>query len=179
MPGVEGGEKPVARRVHLAAASPCQLTADDRVVPLEQLAPGTVARFGHSRRRVDDVGEEHRDEDPVRLLIERVGLPGLLQERLDRVDHERYVCQSGDVPRDRDLGVSGTRDAIGEVARAVVGDPPVVGVLEDERGDRDRGEHVADVGLDVHPFVRVLVARAEAVPEHAGECGLFLCRGGW
>ena len=69
---VEGREEAVAGRVLLLAAVARQLAADEGVVTLEQLAPGTVAELGRPRVEPDDVGEEHGREDRVRNLGRRL-----------------------------------------------------------------------------------------------------------
>ena len=46
---VEGGEEAVPRRVELGAAVAADLTSDKRVVPRQQIPPGSVARARQSR----------------------------------------------------------------------------------------------------------------------------------
>ena len=64
---VERREEPVAGRVDLAAAEALELAPDERVVPLEQVAPAPVAELRRPLGRADDVGEEHRREHAVGL----------------------------------------------------------------------------------------------------------------
>src|SRR5712664_4118844 len=73
---IEGRQKTVTNGVHLAAACPAQLTANERVVLLEQLAPTRVAELGHLRSRADDVGEHNRREHAIRLLLDVRRRPG-------------------------------------------------------------------------------------------------------
>jgi hypothetical protein len=42
--------------------------SDDGVVALDEGAPAGIAQFGELRGRPDDVGEENRDEDRLRLV---------------------------------------------------------------------------------------------------------------
>ncbi len=69
---VERGQETVAGGVHLAAAEANELRTDDGVVRVEQRVPVAVADLGGAARRVHDVGEQHRGENPV------VGHLGLL-----------------------------------------------------------------------------------------------------
>ena len=81
---VEAGEEPVARRVELASAEAHELTPDQGVVFLEQLAPAAIAEVCRPRRRADDVGEENSCEGAVGLaLLPAAGLPDLGDETLD------------------------------------------------------------------------------------------------
>ena len=63
---VERGEESVAGRVELPALEPRELAADDRVMPLEELAPGRVAESRRQLGRADDVREEDRREYALR-----------------------------------------------------------------------------------------------------------------
>src|SRR5712691_5368544 len=55
---VEGGEESVARSVDLRAAGERELAPDQRVVPLEELAPARVPKLDGGGGGIDDVGEE-------------------------------------------------------------------------------------------------------------------------
>ena len=59
---IEGREHPVARRGHLAAAEPVELTPDRLEVVDEELAPGRVPHPGGGRCGVDEIREEEREE---------------------------------------------------------------------------------------------------------------------
>ena len=63
---LERGENPSSGGVELAALEPCELSSDDRVVPLEQRPPGRVAEPRRQLRRADDVREEDRRQHPLR-----------------------------------------------------------------------------------------------------------------
>ena len=88
---VEGRQEAVAHGVHLLAARPRELRPDERVVLLEQLTPGPVADFGHVCRRADDVGEEDRGQNSLRLASRCLLFPRLAQERLDRLEELAHV----------------------------------------------------------------------------------------
>ncbi len=64
---VEGGEESVTCRVELLPAVPRENPPDKCVVPRQQVAPGGVPRLRGLLRRSDDVREEDRGEDAVRL----------------------------------------------------------------------------------------------------------------
>ena len=70
---VEHREEAITRRVHLAAPEAVELCADDGVVRVEQRMPVAVADLRSPARRVHDVGEKHRGENPI------VGYVGLLR----------------------------------------------------------------------------------------------------
>jgi hypothetical protein len=55
---VEGREKAIARGVHLSAAAAFQLSADNRVVTLQEVAPCAVAELGGARGGVHNVREQ-------------------------------------------------------------------------------------------------------------------------
>jgi hypothetical protein len=64
---VQGREKAVAGRVDLAATEAVELAPDARMMLADDLAPAPVAELRRARRGIDDVGEEHRGENAVRL----------------------------------------------------------------------------------------------------------------
>jgi hypothetical protein len=62
---VEAGEEPGARGVELRPAKALELPADQRVVPVEEIAPHSVSELGCTLGRPDEVGEEERGENAV------------------------------------------------------------------------------------------------------------------
>ena len=64
---VERREEAVPGRLHLAAVETAQGLAHRALVSLEQLAPAPITKIRGRARRIDDVGEEHRGENPVGL----------------------------------------------------------------------------------------------------------------
>src|SRR5215207_5122174 len=65
---VEGGERPLARHVHLAPAEPLDLLADVRAQAADQIVPARLAHRGAPRRTLGDVEEEHGGEHAVGLV---------------------------------------------------------------------------------------------------------------
>src|SRR5437762_13370032 len=80
----DDAEEPVADHADLAAAERVEVPPHYRVVRVEQLAPSSIAELGRTRRRRDDVGEQHRCEHTI---VER--------EWKDRTKH--VVSQPADV----------------------------------------------------------------------------------
>jgi hypothetical protein len=64
---VEGSEESVANRLDLSTLEALELPPDHGVVTLETVAPGAVSESARLGRGVDDVGEEHRGKNPIRL----------------------------------------------------------------------------------------------------------------
>src|SRR5436305_15194091 len=62
---VERREEPVAGRIQFPPAMPGQLTANERMVALDDLPPPCVAHLRQASRRIDDVREEDRRQHPV------------------------------------------------------------------------------------------------------------------
>jgi hypothetical protein len=61
---VEQDEEGIAGRPHLLTAEGHDDTADDVIVHVDGALPGCVAAPLHSARGIDDIGEEHRPDDP-------------------------------------------------------------------------------------------------------------------
>src|SRR6266545_6408674 len=78
---VEAREEPVAGRVELAPAEAIELSTHERVVRGNELRPAPVADLRRALGRADDVREEHRRQDGVRLGRS----PDGLHEALDLV----------------------------------------------------------------------------------------------
>ena len=99
--------------------------------------PVTVADLGGPARRVHDVGEQHRGENPI---IGHVGLVAgeelgdLLEGRAPRFDEVVHVAA-------RQLNVFRARYVIGDVLALRGRDERVVGVLDDEGGHADCRKH--------------------------------------
>src|SRR5262249_9813903 len=103
---VERGENPVARGVDLAAPEAAELAPEDRVVPLEEIPPAAIAQGRGLLGGADDVGEEDRGEDAVRLGA--VPHPG--QELLDLVEDRVGVLTPGHVVVSREFHELGSGD---------------------------------------------------------------------
>jgi len=61
---IEDSQEAVARRLHLSAAKRIQVIAKAGIVEPQEFLPCLVAHSLEHGRGVDDVGEEHRREDP-------------------------------------------------------------------------------------------------------------------
>jgi len=66
---VEGREEAVAGRVDLASPVASEQPADRPVVALQQLVPRSVSELESLPCRADDVGEQDRGEDTVKLSL--------------------------------------------------------------------------------------------------------------
>ena len=65
---VEGREEPVTRRVELPSLEPRELSTNDRVMLLQELAPSRVSEARRQLRRTHDVGEQDRGKHALRLV---------------------------------------------------------------------------------------------------------------
>ena len=111
---VEGGEKAVAGRVDLTSTKSSEFAANHGVVTIEKIAPTAVAERGRFFRRADDVREEHRCENAVRLRASTH--PG--QELLDLSQDRVHVTEPWKVifPGQFDEPPPGIRSAIYRLA---------------------------------------------------------------
>ena len=126
---VEHREEAVTRRAHLAAPKTRQLCPHHGVVCIEQRMPVTVAHLRRPPRRVHDVGEQHRGENPIighLCLMTGEELGDLLERGSPRFDEVVQVAA-------RQLNVFRTRYGISDVLALLGRDQLVVGVLEHER----------------------------------------------
>ena len=131
---VEHREEAVARRVHLAAPKAGELGPDDGVVRIEQRMPVTVTDLRGPARRVHDVGEQHRGENPIighfgLLAGEELGdlLEGLAPSRFNVV-----------VPvAARQLNIFRAGYVLGDVPALRGRDDRVLGVVDDQRWHAD------------------------------------------
>jgi hypothetical protein len=118
---VEGGEHAVARGLHDAPALRLDRAVRERVVALEQVAPGAVAELTGAPRGVDDVGEEHRGERALGgrcLPLAREELLDLVEDRVEVAEPEGVVLARQDLqlrtrdPRCELLGGPHRRDPV-------------------------------------------------------------------
>src|SRR5215471_19200370 len=109
---IEASEESVPGDVELRAVEASELAADERVMALEQLPPRTIAKLDSLRSRADDVSEENRGEDTVRLfLLPATRLPHVSHEPLDLTDDGECSLSSGEVPDTGHLDDARRRDA--------------------------------------------------------------------
>src|ERR687895_2915586 len=114
---VEGGEHAIAGAVHLPSAMSIELPSDDDVVGMEELPPPAVPHPGGFLSGPNDVGEQDRGQDPVRLW--GGADPG--DELLNLAHHRVLVSGPDKVVRARQLDVLRVGDMRCKVA--AVGDP--------------------------------------------------------
>jgi hypothetical protein len=115
---VEAGEETVTGRVELASAEAVELSAYERVMRRNELGPLPIADVGRLLRRIDDVGEEHRREDRLRLGI----TPDARHETLDFLADARGDEEHGVLPCDLDSVGAGDAVRDLDVAAPRVGD---------------------------------------------------------
>ena len=154
---VEGREKPVARRVDLAASEPAELPADDMVMAIQKVPSAAIPESRGPLGRAHDVGEEHGGKDAVWLWA----VPDACQELLDLVDDGVAVLAPGQMIAPGKLHELGARNLLGHEAAGGGGEEPIAGAVQDERRYADRRQHVPDVHLRVQvPCMMSAVVRS-------------------
>ena len=148
-----------------------ELPANQAVVLLEELAPGTVSELDRLHGRADDVREEDGREDPVRFgflpaacradLVEE--LPDLLADAIGAGSAE------GQVPESLELDETGGRDLPREVTRDLDRDDGVLHTVQDQCRHANARQDMPDVDLLVHPVERLQRAGAGAKAQHLQE----------
>ena len=123
---VERGEHAVAGALDPVAAMNVHEAVDDRVVVVEDVAHPVVAEAGGERRRVDEVGEQHRGQHPVDLG----GPADAAEEVLDAPDELLDVALEEEVLVAVELDEVGVGDVLGEVATVIDADPHVVAAVD-------------------------------------------------
>ena len=131
------------------------MTAHERVVLVDEIAPAAVVELARALGRTDDVRKEDGRKDAIRLD----GLAHAGQELLDlgedfvAVDPRQvvdagqlHVSRGGDVPR--------------KPARALDVADRIVGPMDDERRDVHGGRNLPHVYLERHLHERDRVVRA-------------------
>ena len=68
---VERRQEAVSRAVYLASAKLIEMAANTRVMPFEEFTPALVPELGCKPGRVDNVGEQHGEQDVVRRANRR------------------------------------------------------------------------------------------------------------
>ena len=112
---------------------PIELTADDAIVCIEEIPPGPVTQLRCPLRGADDVGEEDRGKDAVR--VGTVACAG--EELLDLVDVGVAVAREDHVVVARKLDEPGAGDVLGEISRVGLPSVLVAAALEHECGGLD------------------------------------------
>jgi hypothetical protein len=150
-----GREEAVASGVDRLAAEARELAPDRSVVLGEQRRP-LPARLHGLRRRVDEIGEEHRCEHAPPL--DRASLPRFDDELGDLA--ERHPVEPSDL---HDPAVADLRRHVpGDLGRGRVGLVVEVGrAVDDQRRHLNRRQRAAHVDVHVHPAQREQRGRAE------------------
>ena len=163
---VEAREEAVAGDVELRTAKADEFAADECVMALEQLPPGTIAELSRLRRRADDVSEENRGEDAVRLsLLPAASVPQIPQKALDLRGNSGRGLAVRKVACAGDLDDACHRDTRAHVARNIDRNDGVLRPMQDQRRDTHRRQHMPNVDLLVHPVKRLERARARTEPK--------------
>ena len=173
---VKGGEEAVAGRVHLLAAEAPQLRADGLVMLLKQLAPGAVPQLGRSRGGADDVREENRREDAVRLGLPRLPFDNLFLEAFELGKEPVGVADLRGEVTPGQFHQAGAGNVLRQVSPVPDVHELVVRSLHDQGRDPNQGQYVADVHVEVHPQVGSRRARADAESDDSRKALPFLLR---
>ena len=115
---VEAREESVPGRVDLDAAKARELPPHKRVVPFEQLPPGSIAQLDHALAGLDDVREQNGRQHAIGLgLVPGAFLPSLDEEALDLVDKGVGDVAHHHVPGAGKLDEPSSCDLLSHVAR--------------------------------------------------------------
>src|SRR3954468_18433591 len=164
---IERREEPVAGGVQLTAAMASQLSSHNRVVALHDLPPSRIPHLRQMNRRVDDVREENRGQNAVRLRLgPAVCAARIEQEALDLVGDLVDLRQGRYVAAARELDVRRARDALGDVPPLFDLTPRVVCVVQNESRHVDGRQDVANVDSQVHSLELERVTGGDRIPDH-------------
>jgi hypothetical protein len=148
---VERREEAVASRVHLPSPEPRELAADDVVVFFEQLPPGAVAEVGSMGSRIDDIGEQHGREHPIRLSNQLSRVADIREERLQLAKEPFLVADQRLDVMARKLHETRAADVVGQVAPTSDIESRYLRALEHERRHLDEWQYVANVDVEIRP----------------------------
>jgi hypothetical protein len=162
---VERREEAVADGLDLAPFKARELLAHLLVVAREQVAPAPVAERRRVRRRVDDVGEHHRQQRARELAA---GAPAR-EELLDLFEDRVAVADEGKRIDALQLDIARAGDVLGEIARVADIPHQLLGAVHDERRHADLREHVTHVEVDHRARDDARLARACGQALHACE----------
>jgi hypothetical protein len=151
---VEGGEEPIAGGIDLAAPETSQLFANDGVMPLKQLLPGSIANGARVLGGPDDVGEQDGGEHPLAFGWR----PDPGQELLHLVENRVGVAEVRQVIRALELHELCTGNAFREIARVARVAVDVTASLQDERRHLDGSQDRPHIDLGVHAEIGKRVA---------------------
>jgi hypothetical protein len=157
---VERRQEAVTRRVDLSATAALQLSADDGVVTLQEVAPCAVAELDDACRGAHDVGEQDRGQHPVRLRA--VPHPG--EELLHLVEYRVLVADVRKIVATGQLDIGCAGDGFGEVTPMFRSAIRIVPALNDQRRRLDRRQHMSNVGFPLRAKEGEIRSRASCEP---------------
>src|SRR5207244_306375 len=148
---VERREETIASRVDFPPTKPRELAADDLVVFLEEFPPCPVAEVGSMGSRIDDIGEQHGREHPIRLSNQRSPVADIREERLQLAKEPFLVADQRLHVMARKLDESCAADVVGQVAPTSDIKPRYLRALEHECRYPDKWQYVANVQVETRP----------------------------
>jgi hypothetical protein len=143
---IEGGEEPVACRVHLGTAIPKEQTPDHLVVMEKELLPSDAPELRRERRRANDIGEHDRREHAVDLCLFSAELE---EETLDLLERTVLVGGHPAVVVPRQFDQRGPGDVIGDVPSLLDRLDLVFLGMQDECRDPDRGQDATGIRVSI------------------------------
>ena len=112
----------------------------------KEIGPGRVAKLRRPLRRPDDVGEEHRHQNPIRSG----SWSDAGEKLLDLAQNLFGVADPGQVVIAGQLHVSRARYPLGKVAAGACGNHAILVPVQHERRHADGGKDGSNVDLCVH-----------------------------
>jgi hypothetical protein len=163
---VERREEPVACCVDLVPAVAGKQRPRCRVVPLEQVSPGSVTERCGAFRGPNDVGEQDRRQHSVELRLFRAHRRN---EAFDLFDHGVDRSEEGRMIDTVEFGHLRSWDPARDVADLLEVPHPIAPPVHHERGHSDGWEHRPGIGLVVHRIHRTNRTRTRAGAEVPGQ----------
>jgi hypothetical protein len=137
--------------VSIPSTEPRELAADDVVVFFEQLPPSAVAEVPRTGGRIDDVGEQHGRQHPIRLSNLLSPIADIHEERLQLTKEPFLVADQRLEVMARKLHETCAADVVGQVAPASDIHSRYLRALEHERRHPDEWQDVANVEVETRP----------------------------
>jgi hypothetical protein len=118
------------------------------VVFLEEFPPCPVAEIGSTGSRIDDIGEQHGREHPIRLSNQLSPLTDIREERLQLAKEPFLLADQRLEVMARKLHETCPRDVLGQIAATLLdGHSWYLRALKHERRHPDEWQHVANVDV--------------------------------
>src|SRR4029453_4536528 len=143
---IECGQHTVPSRAYLQAAKTRQLAAYDPVKALQKVAPAAVTERRRPVRRADDIGKENGRKDSIRLPA--VALPG--EKFFDLIEDRVHVGTIWQMVLARKLYELRAGNPVGQEARTSHMRHKVANGIQDQRGNMDGRQDMANVDLEIH-----------------------------